>query len=338
MGDLYNHYIGSVYNEYLYDDPLYTEDIRSREVMRLFRLLYTLISGNHDISRHDAYNLGLYWLIYGKIYEQIFTGDSVDPVLPSDKYSINQAIVDEFDIRGISCHILSEMQTELKRSFWRVQNEYSDYKLWITRINPNRYRLSYGPSIHYINSAAHDWVSSLYNGDNFENDLYKMVARYRSTRLYDTASSVSQNLLRFLEDKGMNHDLMASPESTILNSYTGVYPDIDFKFGSLGKFTDIRNLLNEEYFPDGLFMWLNGPDIPYSEMAIRYISELIQEDETVPLTLIAISQNIPDIPEEILTFSSITRDNKNFLILQNDIGADKWYFSESDINRISTYI
>lgn len=348
--DIINSYINAQYEEYLYDDPIYTESIRTIEVKRLLNLLYRLINEkNVSLTRREARSLGIEWFALGKMYEQIYTGQSVDPVLPAIEYAINESIVEVLATLDIPTDVLNELQKELQRSLWRIANEYSGYNITISK-EPYRYKVSYGPFDEYVSIDTYDWLTSLYTGDDFNTDLYRLLARYSSTGLYDTVwlptvregrrRVLDDRLIRFLQDKGVNLDLMASPLTTIVNNYTGLYPDVDYKFGSLGRFTDIEGLMGE-----GLFMWLNGPS-PYADIALQIVVNLMQTT-TIPLTLVAVipdyvysntDQSIVDIPEDILTFTTSISTNKTLIILQNDEGVERWYFDERDISTISRYI
>lgn len=90
-------------------------------------------------------------------------------------------------------------------------------------------------------------LKNMYSGDNFYNDMFILLARYKS--LYDDnqQAAINSQAMKYLISLGTNVEGFASPLNSTLATYCGAFPDVDSVWGSRGNFffTDIPEAVYE---------------------------------------------------------------------------------------------
>lgn len=371
---------------YTEQSPVYTEYIRSIEVKRLL----TLLESKLQTEEYTGKQLPLRWLFVAKIFEQMLSTsieEIVDPVLSDPKYTYNEFMLEEFRDRGLSADILKEMIPQVRLSLKRIAEYVDNYELIVDRqtttrtrgrgrggrggrrgrgggsstVTVTRWRVAYGPSETYISTDMMNWLRTLYNAveDNdpddtaaFNADLYRMVTRYLTIGNIGTQASAPSQFYNYAVDNlGVHHECFASPLNANMNSYTSAYPDVDYPFGSLGSFFQLR-----EIFPDGGSFAANPPFLaPIMDSMMLYIVDWMNSTDAPPLSFIVIMPDWTDnnayntaldndhlitydtvIPKESHRYvlRRLTSDelrsmcDTRLLILQNNSGAEQWPVSQ----------
>lgn len=364
---------------YTEQSPVYTEYIRSIEVKRLLSLLESKIIANSQETTSTLRQLPLRWLFLAKIFEQMLAvsiEDIVDPVLTEPKYTYNEFIQEEFKEKGLSVDILKQMLPQVRLSLKRIAEYFDNYELVVDRqtissrgrggrggrgrgrgggsTSVTRWRISYGPSVTYISNDMMNWLRDLYDSvdgnqsSDFNADLYRMITRYLTIGNIGTQASAPSDFYRYAVDNlGVHHECFASPLNANMNSYTSAYPDVDYSFGSLGSFFQLRDI-----YPDGGSFAANPPFIaPVMDSMMLYIVDWMNSSDAPPLSFIVImpdwtdnnAYNIALDNDHLLTYDTVipreshkyvlrrldrdefrTMCDTRLLILQNDSGADQW--------------
>ena len=378
---------------YTEQSPVYTEYIRSIEVKRLLSLFESKLKST-DISISSIRQLSSQWLFVAKIFEQMLIQsmeELVDPVLTEPKYTYNEYVLEEFRDRDISADILKQMLPQIRLSLKRIAEYVDNYELVVDKqtvtssrggrgrgrggrggsrtVTITRWRIAYGPSVNYMSNDMMEWLRSLHDSvegndqSTFDADLYRMITRYLSTgNLESQASAPSQFYNYAVENMGVQHECFASPLNANLNSYTSPYPDVDYPFGSLGNFFQLK-----EIFPDGGSFAANPPLLaPIMDSMMLYITEWMNSPNPVPLSFIVImpdwldsnAYNIAAENDHLVTYDTVIpkeshryvlrrldRDefrnmcDTRILILQNDLGAEQWPVSQEQAEAlIDTFI
>lgn len=163
--------------------------------------------------------------------------EALDPVLPNTaNSSFTNTVYNSMIEKGIPNDVASDILEDTNRKAAELLERMRAIPDKPIKIGENlTFRnLSFSIFPNFVNK-----LRNMYKGDSFYNDLFILLARYRS--LYDDnqQAAINSKAMEYLTSLGCNVEGFASPLNSTLPTYCSAFPDTDIVWGSQGDFFNV---------------------------------------------------------------------------------------------------
>jgi len=185
-----------------------------------------------------------------------------DPVIPNiEKISEDHLKFVKEQIPNIDpLHLLTNMKKFLNKISIKSNNMKIDKTVVIKKYK-NDISLSNSNQKFKIPKKIYKKLIKLNNNIY---DVFVLIYRYKYTGLWqsNTQLSINDNIAKIFRDKlNVNYEMFASPINSQFKYYCSMFPDIEYKFGSIGNFFNYTPGENE----------IIEANPPFSEQLMKYM-------------------------------------------------------------------